>query len=411
MSSTPVRLEEPMPSNFPLPYDPSEGIPIPAVIASDSEAVASLPVKQLLELVPDPVASENRKLIELDPRLREYADLRVEVQRLVDGAKARNAKAYAKYILAGLKGETPYWVAPPITLYHREKLKEIEFVGGMRALLFPFGNYFVAIDGETQDIAWRYVAREYPVALDHRVKVVIHHGKPIEAAKQYFYDLNTREVKPNAAVAITMDTLDPATRITRSVMNASGVIRGRVHLRRRQLRNSDEDYLLTISALRTGVVTTILGAPGLQVGSRPITLADDVDQPLLENAVVDVWSSILETIEEALGSRTSTVVSAPSILAGIGVVAHHAIPCPPRKADIASWSIDEVLDRLDGVSWERQLAQSPNEGTGRHPWEGIAGKVTPTGNFSVGGPKEVGHAVAEALEDEGSAYYRQIRSQ
>src|SRR5437588_4621565 len=173
MSSTPVRLEEPMPSNFPLPYDPSEGIPIPAVIASDSEAVASLPVKQLLELVPDPVASENRKLIELDPRLREYADLRVEVQRLVDGAKARNAKAYAKYILAGLKGETPYWVAPPITLYHREKLKEIEFVGGMRALLFPFGNYFVAIDGETQDIAWRYVAREYPVALDHRVEVVI----------------------------------------------------------------------------------------------------------------------------------------------------------------------------------------------------------------------------------------------
>jgi hypothetical protein len=50
------------------------------------------------------------------------------------------------------------------------------------------------------------------------------------------------------------------------------------------------------------------------------------------------------------------------------------------------------------------------EGERRSPWEGIAGKFTPSGSFSIAGPKEVGYAVAEALEDPESDGGRRIRS-
>jgi hypothetical protein len=46
-----------------------------------------------------------------------------------------------------------------------------------------------------------------------------------------------------------------------------------------------------------------------------------------------------------------------------------------------------------------------------HPWDGIAGKLTPAGKFSIGGPKEVGYAVAEALENVKSEAGKQVRLQ
>ena len=99
--------EESVSTSFPLPYDPTEGIPIPALITSDSEALASLPVKQLLELVPDPIASENRKLVELDRRL---AGLRTFHQRsrcLVKGRRQRTPGDYARTYLSAIAPECP----------------------------------------------------------------------------------------------------------------------------------------------------------------------------------------------------------------------------------------------------------------------------------------------------------------
>jgi DNA sulfur modification protein DndB len=183
---------------------------------------------------------------------------------------------------------------------------------------------------------------------------------------------------------------------------------GGVNLVRRQLRKSDPE-LVTISALRTGVVTTILGAPGLQVGSRPIDpnhpLLQDVDLVELGDAVVAVWSAILEKLEDELqpDRRAKSVVSAPAVMAGLGVMANHAVPQPPRRHDAEAWSVEQVIDHLRGVTWDRIDVD------GRSPWEGIAGKFTPSGAFSIGGPKEVGHTVAAALERPASEAGRQIR--
>ena len=46
---------------------------------------------------------------------------------------------------------------------------------------------------------------------------------------------------------------------------------------------------------------------------------------------------------------------------------------------------------------------------GQH-WEGIAGKFTPKGEFSMGGPKETAYAIYAALSDPQSPAYNRIRS-
>jgi DNA sulfur modification protein DndB len=373
----------------------------------EHEAVATMKVGQLLQVVPDPRKAEKPAEIENDPTLRAYSAIRKEVQRAVQGAKAKNAVAFGRYIVDGLRGERP-WVVPSITLYHPLPLEHVEMPNGQPALVLPYGDFLVAIDGETQRLAWQLAAQEYPPALGERVKVVIHHGKTETDARQGFYDLNTREVKPNAAVAIAMDSMDIATKITRRVMEESSVLEGgtRVNLQRRQLRRSDPE-LVTISGLRTGIVTTILGAGGLQIGSRPIEpthpALEDVDYVQLADAVVEVWTAILEELESELQPerRAQSVVSAPAILAGLGVLAHHAVPKPPRRDGVDSWSVGEVINHLGGVTWDRTVLSSDNDGATRKtsPWEGIAGKFTPAGTFSIAGPKEVGYAVVDALEN------------
>jgi len=389
-----------------LPYDPGEGTPLVVLEVDERTAVAVMSVGHLLQVVPDPIAAEKPDRLAEDARLRKYAELRGEVQRLVEGAKAKNAHAYGHYLVEGyVHGERPA-ATPAITLYHREPLKIVEFAPGVHAAILPHGDFLAAIDGETQRLAWGYAADEKPELLQRRVAVLIHHGKDEREARQAFYDLNTREVKPNAAVAISMDTQDPATAITRTVAEQD-VIQGRVNLRRRQLRKRDED-VLTISALRTGIVTTILGEAGLQVGSRPLELPEDTEFEQLEHAVVEVWTAILEQLEEELEPerRAEVVVSSPSVLAGIGVLAHQAMPSPPRREG-TPLTVEEVLERLDGVMWERQYEDE--DGDVSSPWDGVAGKFTPTGRFSIGGPKEVGHSVAKALRDPFSDEGLQVR--
>jgi DNA sulfur modification protein DndB len=393
---------------LPLPYDPEAGTPIPCLIINEHLAVARMTVRKLLTYVPDPVAAE--KIETSDPRMAEYAELRSEVQRMVAGAKAKNAVAFGRYLVEGLRGEHD-WIVPPITLYHQDRLDAVQFANQMQALLLPEGEFLTAIDGETQRIAWQYAANEDGMrkqVLDQRIAVVIHHGIAVRAARQGFYDLNVLEVKPNAAVAIGMDSRDPATAITRTVIDATDL---KVNLRRRQLRKSDPE-LMTISALRQGVVCTILGEPGFQVGARPVQLDPDIDLDELRDAVVEVWTAMLEMLEEHLqpDRRGDTVLSGPAFIAAVGVIAHHAMPDGVRDPDTEGWPVEDVVEHLDGVIWDRKLAD------GTFPWEGIGGKRVegerdgvPYERFSLGGPKEVGYQIARALENAHSPEGRRIR--
>src|SRR3954453_12878942 len=82
-----------------LPYDPSKGNPLVVLEVDETWAQTVMSVGQLLQVVPDPSASENPARVAEDPRLQSYAELRSEVQRLVEGAKAKNARRFAEYLI------------------------------------------------------------------------------------------------------------------------------------------------------------------------------------------------------------------------------------------------------------------------------------------------------------------------
>lgn len=80
-------------------------------------------------------------------------------------------------------------------------------------------------------------------------------------------------------------------------------------------------------------------------------------------------------------------------------MANHVVPSPPRQNEVSEWTLDELMERLQDVHWERL----PDY------WDGIAGKFTPKGTFTIGAPKEVGHAVADSLEKPDSPGGKKIR--
>jgi len=92
------------------------------------------------------------------------------------------------------------------------------------------------------------------------------------------------------------------------------------------------------------------------------------------------------------------LASAPTVLAAIGAMGHELVNIDEpsiREAKTAA-----IIRKLRTVDWRR----------GKH-WEGIAGKFTPKGTFSVGGSKETAYAVYEALSDETSPGYVSVRTQ
>ena len=59
----------------------------------------------------------------------------------------------------------------------------------------------------------------------------------------------------------------------------------------------------------------------------------------------------------------------------------------------------ELVHTLRSVNWTRDKT-----------WEGIAGKFTPKGAFSLGGSKETAYAVYAALSDPTSPGYARVRN-
>ena len=377
---------------------------ITALRVDDHQALIKVNVRHLAQIVLDPEAAERGAEVG-DPRMAGYQAIRKQVQRLLEGQKKKNATLYEEYIRRGVADEIDY-VTPPITLFTPDKLEVIDGPMGTAFLLAPRGHWFAAIDGETQVIAWLRVFRALQdMSLIDKVNVplVIHHGRSIDWARQAFHDLNLLGIRPNTAVGISMDRRDYGTRVTRRLMDESELLRDRVEERRRQLRKRDS-ALMTISGLRQGVVTTLFGSVGLEIGARQVPeLPADKDPDALADDVVDIWLDILDALEDALVGpdgerRVESIASAPAVLAALGIVAHKVI-----NEDLA---LDELTETLSQITWEREIADSD---TRIHPWLGVAGKRTERGAFSVGGPKEYGRAIAEALENPHSKSGRQIR--
>jgi len=85
-------------------------------------------------------------------------------------------------------------------------------------------------------------------------------------------------------------------------------------------------------------------------------------------------------------------------MAGIGVAANKVVRNLPR-AEGPTITLDDLLGRLDEIRWGKDAGF----------WDGVATRKTPKGVTTVAGPKEVGYAVAEAIEGSNPVSSAQIR--
>ncbi len=170
---------------------------------------------------------------------------------------------------------------------------------------------------------------------------------------------------------------------------------GRVNKVRRQLRGTDTE-ITTIAALRGACVTFAKGINGVQYGARPVPM-DDTDLGTIEARAIEWFDALTAALGPVLEDRENNVTASPAVLAALGAVGHPLSinedaagkKWPRHESLLVIWKV---------VVWSRGKA-----------WEGIAGKFTPKGTFTLGGPKETAHAIYAALTNLSSDGYTRIR--
>jgi len=405
-------------SSLPAGIDPGRESVIPCLVVDEHEVLSTLHLAHLLQLVPDPQQFEDKKLRPLltsDPALADLAEQRETIQRYFTGAKKSNLPKYADYISERVRHKR-HRGTPPICLGTTKRLKVVSLPNGQAGVAIQYGARLLAVDGETQRAAWTSVNEQVFHLIDAgiadeeilstvKVPVEIHHGLTVEELQALFYDRNVLGAKVNVNEAIAKDQRDPATQICRSIMsmplrkpNGELVPFGPLVMQQSRQVGRKSPQWITLSALRTLVVTTLLGRPGLQFGAKPISMPEGVDFNQLKSEVTSIVHTILERFAADFADKERTLIGAPAIMAGIGIAANRAVTAMPNTSGRAAISLDQLLAMLSDIKWDKEVV-----------WDGIATRKTPKGVTTVAGPKEVGYAVADAIDGANAVTAAQIR--
>jgi DNA sulfur modification protein DndB len=268
-------------------------------------------------------------------------------------------------------------------------------------LLVPQSEWLLAIDGETQLSGHFEVPSNFATTPEekeaHRqfpLGMVVHHGIDTEAARQYFHDLNILAVKPNTSLGLSMDTKDPIMKVVSDLEIRIPMLNGKVDKQARQLSKKSMK-IMTVQSLRQFTIDVMLGMAGIQYGSKPAPIPEDVRLDDLEEVSRAWLDKYLAEFAADVIDRENTLAGSAPVLAAVGAIGNTIL-----KAE--TWDRErimrEALEQLKQVNWTK----------GDH-WAGIAGKFTARGTFSVGGTKEVAYAVFHVLTDSTNAGHSRVR--
>lgn len=378
--------------------DPSAGFYLRGVAVSPTSFAAAVSFRQLRTVTRDPMTLQlttTRRRGDDDPELEAERGIHDLVQRAVSGKKKSNVAGYAGYIEGILRGRVG--VLPPIHLWSRTALDHYEVEAGTFVCV-PLGDTLIAIDGETQLTAHWRLAREITdpeIKAKHSampLSVVLHHGIPTDVARQYFHDLNILAVRPNIGVGLAMDNSDPIMQIVGD-LEATEPLTGKVERQARQLAKRS-NKLVTLPTLRQMVINMLHGMAGVQYGSRPAPVEEE-QLPQLKQLATKVVRGYFTKFRDEIADREHYIAGTGPVLAAVGAMAAPLLTADDHDQETG---VTSLLAGLDQVDWTRGA-----------PWSGIAGDYTSRGVFSVKGTKEVSYAVFNALSDQRTPAYHQVR--
>jgi hypothetical protein len=402
-----------------MPTAAVEGIQLIVTPFRPDAVIGTMGLSTLLQLVPSPKTEEDKRALKYAPgALRRHAEVRALVQRMLKTTqKGRNVTSYASYIASGVNGEYGSgWSTPPITLWLDGRPGAVgdELIpgSGIRAITMLAGTSVVAIDGETQVAAWHELSDDperfgitYERLSTVRVPFELYFGLSVEDARQIFYDRNVEGVPVAKNLAMSMDQRDIGTRLAHQVAGAAKVEHdGKIvpfaklmQTRKRQLTKTDPE-LVTLSALRVLLITALHGRSGLSLSSTTLhesDLPEGITAEQAERRLLGLLPELLTRLYPHFAARGA--VSAPAVLAGIGIAAHQATGWATSGRQLGQ---DELIGLLDSVRWEREARY----------WDGVAASANAQGTLNFGGgAKDSGGRVADALLHPDTEHGRKIR--
>jgi hypothetical protein len=389
------------------------GFPITLMPVRDHVAIGIVDMENLLHMVNDPVRVEQEAARDAKARQEPdgYARMRAEVQRVIGTAaspKSKNINNYADYIAEGLSGGYgDAWSIPPVTLWCQRPL-DIQPDG--KAFL-PIRDGLIAIDGETQITALHRIKKN-PALFGLRdfdfdgamIAFEIYHGISTLSARQIFHDRNLKGVPVDKSLALSMDMRDFATSVAQTLVDSTTVtvdgediaLSDLILTGKRQVGPKSREWM-TLSGLRTLVVTTILGKAGIHAASgdvEPDDLPEGSDMKAVKQETVERLGALLKEYADQFHAKSA--ITSPAVLAGLGATVHRSMSwCTADK-----FTDDEDLDTLlSYIRWERESAF----------WGGIAAKETGKGVSWAGGARDSGHKVYEAINKPNSDNGMKIR--
>lgn len=317
------------PTEYVTEVDRGRGDPIRILELSPTRFMTTMPWGQLARIVPDPRRAEiPQALRHLSASERKQAEARNEVQRAIKSTKkAQNAKEYAKYLAAGLLGERgERWTTPPFALWIEKDLDTVQARSpfGIDTIAYlPYDITGVLMDAETQHLA-HWILRDDPESFGltgeqinaRLVGVEIYHGIDLLSARQIFHDRNLLGVVPNKNVALSSDSSNVATGITLDLLKSVQVpapsgsgelvpLGDVVSVRQRQLKTADTEWM-TLSTLRSFVITTIFGRAGFEKTSGPISeLPEGCNREAATEEIHNVLTRVLATFSPPSSTATT----------------------------------------------------------------------------------------------------------
>lgn len=379
-------------------FDPSLGVHVKGIPMTETSFLAVTNFNQLQAITRHPADLQpSARVTGYDSEaIAEEAQMHELIQRALTGNKKTNVGRYSVYIEEVVQGARD-GVLPPVHLWSLADLDVVPLQDVQYAVV-PNGQRLLAIDGETQLTAHYELRRraepetreahgKYPLA------AIIHHGISVEKARQYFHDLNVLAVRPNTSLGLSMNSADPVMQVVGDVERRVGFVNGRVERMARQLpKNSPK--VITMQALRQMVVNVAKGIAGVQYGARPVP-TDGIDLQDVTEVAVAWLDQFFGAFHREVSDREAYLASSGVVLSAVGAMGNAILSAPDWERAATS---ERLLNSLRDVDWHK----------GEH-WQGIAGRFTPKGVFSVSGTKEVGYAVFNALADPANPSYATVR--
>ncbi len=352
----------------------------------------TVPVGELIAKKPSPYY---RHAVE------EISAVRDLVQRDMSGAKSTNAKTKLPEYITRRLDDDGTWTGP-VWNFTIWLPKRLEHEGEYRTnSVQEFGidptNRGFCLDGESRGYSLELMIekendpKRREMLLNIPIFLNIYDGIDPLVAAQHFRDINGLGVGINASLLLGHDYADPWMMVTRKVFADLGI---RLEEESRQVKvNSNK--VMTVVAARGMVAGVARGISAVTYGGGSIPEEVDgkkVDFDQLHKAAATWLTHVFETLGVDNFTDKGKVLRAAPVIAALGALGRPFY--------------DGNLD--DQLAAKSALAAIPDWSVSER-WNGIAGKYSAAGSFSVASGKEAGHSTFRALRDDKDPGYYRVR--